>query len=154
MLNEGPAASAGADAPSLLLFPEDLSPTAGSETAAGAAAAGAAVPSYLLSPMPTPHPQRAPLQAQGTSGKDMQGDASNSAVADAAVLTSYLERSPHPQRVHLQAHSTSLRDIRRDECSSSQGGEREREKERALLGTISITGWSRARPGDRRCLAL
>jgi hypothetical protein len=32
--------------------------------------------------------------------------------------------------------------------------ERERERERALLGTISITGWSRARPADRRCLAL
>ena len=31
---------------------------------------------------------------------------------------------------------------------------RERERERALLGTISITGWSRARPADRRCLAL
>ena len=35
--------------------------------------------------------------------------------------------------------------------------ERERERERALLGTISITGWSRAaaRPADRRhgCLA-
>ena len=30
----------------------------------------------------------------------------------------------------------------------------ERERERALLGTMSITGWSRARPGDRRCLAL
>jgi len=26
--------------------------------------------------------------------------------------------------------------------------ERERERERALLGTISITGWSRARPAD------
>ena len=37
-----------------------------------------------------------------------------------------------------------------------QGGERERERERerALLGTISITGWSRARPADRRCVAL
>jgi len=34
------------------------------------------------------------------------------------------------------------------------GTERERERERALLGTISITGWSRARPADRRCLAL
>ena len=32
--------------------------------------------------------------------------------------------------------------------------ERERERERALLGTISITGWSRARPADRRCMAL
>jgi len=29
---------------------------------------------------------------------------------------------------------------------------RERERERALLGTISITGWSRARPADRRCV--
>ena len=38
--------------------------------------------------------------------------------------------------------------------SHSPGREREREKERALLGTISITGWSRARPADRRCLAL
>ena len=26
----------------------------------------------------------------------------------------------------------------------------DRERERDLLGTISITGWSRARPGDRR----
>ena len=26
------------------------------------------------------------------------------------------------------------------------------ERERDLSGTISITGWSRARPGDRRCL--
>ena len=32
--------------------------------------------------------------------------------------------------------------------------ERERERERELLGTISITGWSRARPADRRCVAL
>jgi hypothetical protein len=34
--------------------------------------------------------------------------------------------------------------------------EREREggRERALLGTISRTGLSRARPGDRRCMAL
>ena len=31
---------------------------------------------------------------------------------------------------------------------------REREIERALLGTMFITGWSRARPGDRRCMAL
>ena len=36
---------------------------------------------------------------------------------------------------------------------SNEAGER-RERERALLGTMSITGWSRARPGDRRCMAL
>ena len=30
--------------------------------------------------------------------------------------------------------------------------ERERERERALLGAMSITGWSRARPGDSGCV--
>ncbi len=35
------------------------------------------------------------------------------------------------------------------------GRERERERERErFIRNFSITGWSRARPGDRRCMAL
>ena len=57
-------------------------------------------------------------------------------------------RSGCTARVWVLAHADS------QELRTKHLRERERERERALLGTISITGWSRARPADRRCLAL
>ena len=75
-----------------------------------------------------------------TDGASLQPDESEATNDEAQVLSdeeSASIKSGPPTRLHLRPSR-----------------ERERERERALSGTISITGWSRARPGDRRCLAL
>ena len=57
-------------------------------------------------------------------------------------------------RIGIQESDTGFRGFREGSCLRKTLLDSERERERERLGTISITGWSLARPTDRRCLAL
>ena len=62
------------------------------------------------------------------------------------------DKASTPETPHLSARRKGA--LPKVRSPGQPERERERERERALLRTISITGWSRARPADRRCLAL